>query len=628
MNARMRFYWHALASALLLTGPSLMLAGPVWSLGRANLLAFLMVAFAYLLSVAAATLCARLWPSRPSIVDALLIWLAAIGLVFFFIVMTRMSYMRSALLVAVAAATAALLAAQLLRRFAPVALTGLAVVVLAAMTLQVLRAVAPISTPSIIRNTSIVSTSVYALREREFLRMVPAPVVPGGGIARLGDEYLAATGDGRIFMIDWADQDNLRFIDLHMQVPLNTDAFAAAAPDDVLLQWFRVNDLMVQEAAAGVRIYVSHHFYRTDENCFVLRVSAFDFDRERIAKSPEAVEWRTVFDTAPCLPIIKPDHRGEAFAGLGSGGQMAMLGDDRFLLTVGDFEFDGWNSPEIHAQNEASDYGKTLLVSAGTGRAELFTLGHRNAQGLYVAPSGAIWATEHGPRGGDELNLLIAGKNYGWPMVTYGTDYESLTWPLNATQGRHDDFERPVFAWMPSIGVSGLIGIEKSRFALWQGDLIAASMRERTIYRIEVADGAARFVEAIEIGRPIRDLVEGNDGRILLWTNAADVIVLEPASDAAGGFYGRCSGCHAIGDGSEHGIGPDLRGVFGRRMGSAPGFRYSRAFRDLSGEWTETNLDAFLTNPQSFVPGTPMAISGVDDPIERKAIIDVLRSPQ
>lgn len=80
---------------------------------------------------------------------------------------------------------------------------------------------------------------------------------------------------------------------------------------------------------------------------------------------------------------------------------------------------------------------------------------------------GTLWSTEHGPRGGDEINVLEEGEHYGWPMVTYGTRYGNQDWPANPNQGRHLGYQAPVYAFVPSIGISNLIQIENELFPYW-----------------------------------------------------------------------------------------------------------------------------------------------------------------
>ncbi len=110
--------------------------------------------------------------------------------------------------------------------------------------------------------------------------------------------------------------------------------------------------------------------------------------------------------------------------------------------------------------------GKLLLVDTERRTAEVYSKGHRNAQGLLVHSSGILWATEHGPRGGGELNRIERGANYGYPLVSYGRDYRDRVWLYSREQGRHDGFVKPVFTWLPSLGISNRPSGPSSRRAV------------------------------------------------------------------------------------------------------------------------------------------------------------------
>ena len=100
---------------------------------------------------------------------------------------------------------------------------------------------------------------------------------------------------------------------------------------------------------------------------------------------------------------------------------MVFMDEGKILLTVGDHEYDGIKRKPILAQDRSTPYGKTMTIDLHSGASELYSMGHRNPQGLYIDPQGVIWSTEHGPQGGDELNILLQDANYGWPLVTHGT---------------------------------------------------------------------------------------------------------------------------------------------------------------------------------------------------------------
>jgi cytochrome c2 len=308
------------------------------------------------------------------------------------------------------------------------------------------------------------------------------------------------------------------------------------------------------------------------------------------------------------------------------GGRLAALGENRLLLTVGDQQFDGWFGTPNYVEDPRASYGKTVLLDLANGTASIFTTGHRNAQGLVVDSSGRIWETEHGPMGGDELNLLRQGQNYGWPNHTYGTEYGSVTWPLNEQHLGPANYVRPIYAWVPSIGISNLVAVRDSAFERWRNDLLIASLREKELWRVRVEEGRVVYAEPILIGERIRDITTGGRGEFILWTDQETIVRLTPArglDKGAESFVLNCGSCHGL---EVHGIGPRLGSVVGRSVASEPGFDYSSPLRRFGGKWTPERLNGFLTRPDSAVPGTAMRFDGVSDSATRSAIIAYLRS--
>jgi len=339
-------------------------------------------------------------------------------------------------------------------------------------------------------------------------------------------------------------------------------------------------------------------------------------------------------DQEPRLPGLVPGP--PYFFGLRSGGKLALgSSGSELYLTVGDQGYDGWLLEEMVSQDETADYGKVIRIDLATRLGQIYSLGHRNPQGLYIDPEGNIWSTEHGPKGGDELNRIVAGANYGWPLVTYGTEYEAKSWPLARSRGDHSGFVRPIFSWVPSVGMTAVIGIERGLFPDWRGDLLVSSLAGLSLWRVRVREGRVLLAEPMRLAERMRDLVEGADGRILIWNASGSVTVLQPIEASAfagdGNLGGEvlvagCLGCHSIAPDGAHGIGPNFHGVFDRPIGTADGFAYSSAMSARSGRWTERNLDSFLSEPQRFVPGTSMESVGLPNAEDREMLIAYLKS--
>ena len=168
-----------------------------------------------------------------------------------------------------------------------------------------------------------------------------------------------------------------------------------------------------------------------------------------------------------------------------------------------------------------------------TAQPEIYTLGHRNVQGAAIHPvSGALWASEHGPQGGDELNLIRAGVNYGWPVITYGVNYGIGTKIGEGTAKA--GMEQPVKYWIPSPAVAGVTFYEGDRFPKWRGDLLVATLKADALIRVRL--NGERFVEDEfmlkgELPR-VRDVRTGPDGYVYLLTDEKNgaILRLEPAN--------------------------------------------------------------------------------------------------
>lgn len=216
------------------------------------------------------------------------------------------------------------------------------------------------------------------------------------------------------------------------------------------------------------------------------------------------------------------------------GGRIAFLPDSTLLLTLGE----GYDYKDA-AQDLASDLGKIIrlnrdgsipadnpFIGQKGARPEIYSYGHRNVQGLvYDSEAGIIYAHEHGPKGGDEINVLRAGANYGWPVITYGIDYSGL--PISRYQ-KKDGMEQPLLYWVPSIAPSGMAIYSGTAFAAWRGDLLVGALAGMHVRRVDLQDGKVIGQESLftELEERIRDVRQAPDGSILLLTDSQEGRVL------------------------------------------------------------------------------------------------------
>ncbi|MGB0670287.1 MAG: PQQ-dependent sugar dehydrogenase [Rhodospirillales bacterium] len=237
-------------------------------------------------------------------------------------------------------------------------------------------------------------------------------------------------------------------------------------------------------------------------------------------------------DTRVIWEMEKKTRSGHHF-----GSRLAFAPDGKLHVSLGE-------RGEMHrAQDRGDTAGGTLrlnpdgsipadnpFVGMAGARPELFTYGNRNVQGMAVNPwTGEVWAQEHGPRGGDEVNRLKPGANYGWPVITYGIDYSGL--PIS-NETKREGMEQPLWYWDPSIAPSGMAFYTGDRFPAWKGSLFIGALKLRHLNRLSITEGKVREEERLlrTFGERIRDVRQGPDGLIYILTDARNgrLMRLEP----------------------------------------------------------------------------------------------------
>ena len=229
------------------------------------------------------------------------------------------------------------------------------------------------------------------------------------------------------------------------------------------------------------------------------------------------------------------------------GSRLAFDRNGYLFITLGDRQVEPSGNLEAHpAQDLTTHHGKTIrlhddgrvptdnpFVGHTTALASTWTYGHRNMQGLAIHPqTGDVIITEHGPQGGDEVNVLEPGKNYGWPVIGFGVNYRTGSAIHSGTQ--RQGMEQPIHVWVPSIGTSGLLFYTGDRFPQWRGNLFAGGMAGEQLVRLTLDGRRVRNVETLVQGMGrIRDVRQSPDGYIYLAIDSRDnrptpILRLEP----------------------------------------------------------------------------------------------------
>ena len=245
-------------------------------------------------------------------------------------------------------------------------------------------------------------------------------------------------------------------------------------------------------------------------------------------------------DGKASLEDVKVIFRQEParLGGFHFGSRLVFARDGNLFVTTGERNL---KSP---SQDLSNHIGKILriapdgsvpkdnpFVNDKNAKPEIWSYGHRNVQGAALHPqSGKLWLTEHGPRGGDEINIPLAGKNYGWPVIGYGVDYSGA----KMHEGTHKEgMEQPAHQWTPSIGPSGAMFYTGDLFPEWKGNLFTGSLVFSSLYRIELNGEKIVKEEPLleSLGDRIRDVRQAADGSIWLLTDARNgkVLRLTPA---------------------------------------------------------------------------------------------------
>ncbi|MDP4851994.1 MAG: PQQ-dependent sugar dehydrogenase [Saprospiraceae bacterium] len=207
------------------------------------------------------------------------------------------------------------------------------------------------------------------------------------------------------------------------------------------------------------------------------------------------------------------DKNNYLFVSIGEGGGSSLGGPNSTNKNAQDTKL---NWGKVHRMKDNGDVPSDNPVLPGNAKpTTMFSYGHRNPQGLTLNPqTGDIWETEHGPKGGDEINIISKGENYGWPTYSIGINYNGTT---VSNDHKAEGIKEPIFTWTPSIGVCGITFINSENFKSWNGNFLATGLAGQKLYRFVIKDN--KIVEENiwmeKMGR-FRNVIQGSDGAIYI----------------------------------------------------------------------------------------------------------------
>ena len=271
---------------------------------------------------------------------------------------------------------------------------------------------------------------------------------------------------------------------------------------------FAINDIAVlSQSQSAANLLVSYPRLGLQRDCVEVVVENVNYDRIN-QKINRVKTWLV---TKPCVPISAVQH---------TSGRFAVIDSKSAYVTIGDLGY-----TQISNRKKRGDLGSIFKVSSTS--VSKFSQGHRNAQGILLYNGKDLLAAEHGPRGGDELNLIKAGSDYGWPFVTYGQPYGPGDYVRPTKTGTHAGFVEPLKYWVPSIAPTELVQLPKSGWGDWSNQLVLGTLREQVLVFIAIDERfAVTNTVNVDIGERIRDLEVLSTGELVATTDSGKLLVI------------------------------------------------------------------------------------------------------
>ena len=274
-------------------------------------------------------------------------------------------------------------------------------------------------------------------------------------------------------------------------------------------------------------------------NCLFLQAFAFDNPLANRTKPNQLFQSPCIEDT------LNPALFGGRFTN----------SETSLFMSVGDQRYDRSGYPKIskiallEQKNPNSVFGSILQFNKNLTSFSIYSSGHRNAQGMFFSTeSKKFYEAEHGPQGGDEVNIILKGKNYGWPYVSFGipygwqfasgfpdpatikgTNYEQVLKESGALRGTHEGYAKPLFSWFPSVGAGSLLQVPSdSHLKDWRNNVLVAAMGTKQLHRLVLDGDRVVFDETIDVGARIRDMLITKNGDFVIALDEGALLVFRP----------------------------------------------------------------------------------------------------
>jgi glucose/arabinose dehydrogenase len=272
---------------------------------------------------------------------------------------------------------------------------------------------------------------------------------------------------------------------------------------------FAITDIAVlSKSSTSANLLISYPSYRKNGNCVVVKLDAYKLT---LGSKPSITKGKNWFTSKPCVPISAVQH---------AAGRLAVIDEKTTYLTVGDLGFS-----KIGSKSARGDLGGVFKI--GASKVEKISTGHRNQQGIELIGND-LYISEHGPRGGDELNLIKTGADYGWPTVTYGQAYSSGDYVRPTRSGTHDGFQLPLYNWVPSVAPTELVALPAAgKWGSWSSQLVMGTLKEQALIFIQLSSkDKVGQVASVDVSDRIRDLELLPDGRLVATTDSGNLLLI------------------------------------------------------------------------------------------------------